>query len=136
LKLADFGWSIYAPDQMRNTFCGTLDYMPPEVMQGMSYDNRIDIWCVGILTFELLAGKPPFERKSATEAYHQLFTGNVISLSLIRLMTIYKEQLTPKFPEHFSEKAKSFIGLLLQYKPEQRISLTEALKHPFLASAN
>lgn len=40
--------------------------------------------------------------------------------------------MTPKYPDHFSEKAKDFIGKLLQYKPDQRISLEEASKHPFL----
>lgn len=84
MKLADFGWSIYAPDQMRNTFCGTLDYMSPEIMQGSDYDFKIDIWCIGILTYELLAGKPPFERRHVVDAYHQVLSGSV-SLSCLTM---------------------------------------------------
>lgn len=59
LKLSDFGWSIYS-DQSRKTFCGTLDYISPEQLLGSYYDYRIDIWSIGILCFELLAGKLPF----------------------------------------------------------------------------
>ena len=42
------------------------------------------------------------------------------------------KQLTPKYPEFFSAKAKDFIGQLLQFKASRRISLAQALEHPFL----
>ena len=38
LKLSDFGWSIYSPMYKRQTFCGTVDYVPPEIVEGASYD--------------------------------------------------------------------------------------------------
>ena len=34
LKIADFGWSVHAPSNRRQTFCGTLDYLPPEMVEG------------------------------------------------------------------------------------------------------
>jgi len=45
----------------RKTYCGTLDYAPPEVLQRKNYDASVDIWCIGVLTYELLTGRAPFE---------------------------------------------------------------------------
>lgn len=41
--------------------CGTLDYLPPEMISKSEYDHTIDIWSIGILAYEFLTGKPPFE---------------------------------------------------------------------------
>jgi len=69
IKLADFGWSCHAPSARRKTFCGTLDYLPPEMCNSNLYDKSIDIWSVGVLAYELCCGKPPFEtnRKELTK---------------------------------------------------------------------
>lgn len=48
---------------MRKTFCGTYDYVSPEVADGAYYDFKIDSWSIGIMTFELLTGKIPFDQK-------------------------------------------------------------------------
>lgn len=62
IKLADFGWSVYAdPNDKRQTLCGTLDYLPPEMVEGNTHDNNIDIWSLGILIYEFCVGSPPFE---------------------------------------------------------------------------
>lgn len=61
IKLADFGWSV-SEGIKRTTFCGTLDYVPPEMALGKDYDLKSDNWAIGILTYELLVGKPPFEK--------------------------------------------------------------------------
>ena len=45
----------------RNTFCGTLDYVPPEIIEGDFYDEKVDVWSLGILMYELSTGKAPFE---------------------------------------------------------------------------
>ena len=60
IKLCDFGWSAKEQD-VRNTFCGTLDYMAPEMLEKGKYDHRVDIWSLGILLFELLHGVAPFK---------------------------------------------------------------------------
>ena len=59
-KLCDFGWSALV-ESSRQTFCGTLDYAAPEVVERKQYDTSVDIWCIGILTYELLTGRAPFE---------------------------------------------------------------------------
>ena len=47
---------------MKTTFCGTLDYLSPEMKQGEQYDNSVDIWSLGVLTFELLVGSAPYKK--------------------------------------------------------------------------
>lgn len=54
---------------MRSTFCGTLDYVSPEMVQGKSYDYSIDVWSVGILTYELIIGYAPFAGKNHDDTF-------------------------------------------------------------------
>lgn len=61
IKLSDFGWSTHTPDDRRKTMCGTLDYLPPEMVNRSSYNHKVDTWSIGVLAFEFLTGKPPFE---------------------------------------------------------------------------
>eukprot|EP01138_Halocafeteria_seosinensis_P015579 gb/GECG01015898.1/.p1 GENE.gb/GECG01015898.1/~~gb/GECG01015898.1/.p1 ORF type:complete len:286 (+),score=28.68 gb/GECG01015898.1/:1-858(+) len=71
IKIADFGWSVHAPSSRRTTLCGTLDYLPPEMIQFHNYDYNVDIWSLGVLAYEFLVGSPPFEAKSHTLVSHQ-----------------------------------------------------------------
>ena len=61
IKISDFGWSSHSPNDHRKTICGTPDYLPPEMLERKTYDHRVDIWTVGVLTYEFLVGKPPFD---------------------------------------------------------------------------
>lgn len=47
VKLGDFGWSVHAPSLRRTTMCGTLDYLPPEMVKGQEYGAYVDQWCLG-----------------------------------------------------------------------------------------
>jgi aurora kinase len=58
-KVCDFGWAAICEDR-RQTYCGTLDYVCPEIVEGNSYDSGVDVWCVGVLAYELMCGKAPF----------------------------------------------------------------------------
>ncbi|EGR31071.1 protein kinase domain protein [Ichthyophthirius multifiliis] len=61
IKLCDFGCSgTVKNNQLRQTFCGTADYISPEMVQRKQYDFSVDIWSLGILTYELIFGKAPF----------------------------------------------------------------------------
>lgn len=71
IKIADFGWSIYT-NRRRETVCGTLDYLAPEMVLGETHDFKVDVWGVGILAFELAAGKPPFEDETQNDTYQQI----------------------------------------------------------------
>lgn len=61
IKLCDFGWSaeVLSKDY-RTTFCGTVDYLPPEMILNLPHDYKVDVWCLGILLYELIHGYPPF----------------------------------------------------------------------------
>ena len=61
-KLTDFGWSNYIFNGIkRTTLCGTPVYMAPEKIREQPHDERVDIWCIGVLLFELTTGTLPFQ---------------------------------------------------------------------------
>ena len=49
--------------------CGTLDYLPPEMVENKQHDDRVDIWSLGVLSYEFLVGSPPFESPTQRETY-------------------------------------------------------------------
>jgi len=64
VKLCDFGWSCYLDDDdYRTSVCGTYEYMSPEILGTRFHTNKVDIWCMGILLYELLHGE--LKRKPA-----------------------------------------------------------------------
>jgi serine/threonine protein kinase len=76
IKIADFGWSIYSRNK-RDTLCGTLDYLAPEMVRGQPHDRSIDVWAVGILCYELAVGHPPFETPTYEETYEKICSSDV-----------------------------------------------------------
>ena len=52
--------------------CGTLDYLPPEMVQGKPHDEKVDLWSLGVLCYECLVGKPPFEAATYEETYRRI----------------------------------------------------------------
>jgi len=114
LKIADFGWSVHAPSSRRETVCGTLDYLPPEMVLLEPHNYMVDLWTVGVLAYELLAGTAPFEHASRQVTRKRIAEVNY------------------EFPDGLSADARDLISRLLKRKPEERISLLEVLKHPFI----
>ena len=65
LKLADFGLArSYNKEDLLQTKCGTPLYMAPEVCKEEAYDEKVDIWSIGVICYVLLSGKPPFKGQS------------------------------------------------------------------------
>lgn len=63
IKVGDFGGSkvLSTHKSIANTFSGTYEYMAPEILNGFSYDNKVDIWSLGVILYEMIAGYRPFE---------------------------------------------------------------------------
>ena len=80
LKVADFGWSVHAPNSRRRTLCGTLDYLPPEMVEGKEHDSAVDNWSLGVLAYEFLTGGPPFEAPG-----HQVWDGGRDAIQLRKM---------------------------------------------------
>ena len=113
--LTDFGWSNYLNDSnKRRTVCGTPIYLAPEMINKMGHDGRIDIWCIGVLLFELVTGRVPF-------------LGNDIHTlkNNIRLMNI-------SWPSDINYEAKDLISKILKYNPNDRLTITEILNHLYI----
>lgn len=60
VKLCDFGWSVHLDEKRRKTVCGTLQYLAPEMVIDRQYDEKVDIWSLGVMMYEMLIGKPLF----------------------------------------------------------------------------
>lgn len=114
LKIADFGWSVHAPSSRRATMCGTLDYLPPEMIANKKYDEKVDLWSLGILTYEFIVGKPPFESATTAETYQKI------------------SKVDLRFPSYISPPAKDIISKLLKKNPNDRLTLQGILEHPWV----
>ena len=66
VKLCDFGWCVSLNGGQRGTFCGTTEYMAPEMVNKKEYSKEIDIWSLGVLLYEMVHGHSPFIPKKAT----------------------------------------------------------------------
>ncbi|KAI0917560.1 Serine/threonine-protein kinase ark1 [Taiwanofungus camphoratus] len=115
LKIGDFGWSVHAPGNRRTTLCGTLDYLPPEMVEGRDHSEKVDYWALGVLTYEFICGAPPFEDLSGYNATYKRIA-----------------RVDLKIPSHVSPEARELITKLLQYDPEKRLPLTEVRRHPWI----
>lgn len=78
LKLSDFGWSVHTQTRnKRSTYCGTLDYLCPEIVDGNKYDESADIWGMGIFIYELINGSPPFDSSREEETKRKIKLGKI-----------------------------------------------------------
>lgn len=72
LRMSDFGWSVHSPHNRRDTICGTLDYLPPEMITHEGHGLNADLWCLGVLCYEFLFGYPPFESRDQSATYDRI----------------------------------------------------------------
>ncbi|KAH8673884.1 kinase-like domain-containing protein [Xylariales sp. PMI_506] len=117
IKISDFGWSVHAPNNRRKTMCGTLDYLPPEMIKPGSSDNyyneKVDLWSLGVLTYEFLVGEAPFE-----------------DTPVMTQRRIARADMT--IPSFVSPEARDLIKRLLVLDPEKRIPLEQVQQHPWI----
>ena len=118
IKLCDYGWASYlTKDQFCKVYCGTPEYVSPEMVKKYPYNEKVDIWGIGVLIFELLFGYPPFSSNFNEDRYNNIKEGKI------------------NWPKEINDKdAKDLIGKILKINPNERLSLEEIEKHPWLIS--
>mmetsp|Transcript_5233 Transcript_5233/g.8007 ORF Transcript_5233/g.8007 Transcript_5233/m.8007 type:complete len:312 (+) Transcript_5233:151-1086(+) len=119
IKLADFGWSVASAtareEMKRQTLCGTLDYLPPEMVAEQTYDERVDIWMTGVLMYEMLVGTAPFAAPGVDETYDKV------------------EECSYSLPPDISSEAKELVKALLVKDPRERLwPIKHVLLHPWI----
>jgi len=118
IKIADFGLSKDIESGNLQTSCGTPSYVAPEVLLGGQYDNEVDIWSIGVITYVLLCGFTPFYGDNQ----RQLFE---------RILHAKFDFPSPEWDD-VSATAKDFVTKLLVVNPAERLTAEQALKHPWI----
>jgi serine/threonine protein kinase len=117
IMLTDFGLAKICDEDelLGETVCGTPDYMAPEIVRQEVYSEKVDIWGLGVVFYEMLVGYPPFQG----EAQPDLFA-NII-------------QTEPDFPQSVQPTAAALIRKMLNKNPEKRPGIAEIRADPFFA---
>ena len=119
IKLCDFGWCVKLEEgQQRGTFCGTTEYMSPELVNHEGYSKEIDIWSLGVLLYEMVHGYSPFRPDKP----------NFNARDVIRNIRLHKL----KFNENVSEKCKELIYHLLDENPNKRYKIEDVFYSDFV----
>ncbi|KAL6418039.1 hypothetical protein ACFW04_012386 [Cataglyphis niger] len=105
LKLVDFGFSKKIGPAKTWTFAGTPEYVAPEIILNKGHDRAVDYWALGILTHELLIGKPPFRGSDHMTTYNKILKG-------IEMIGI---------PSIVNKNANNLIKKLLRLSPSERL---------------
>lgn len=121
VKLGDFGWAVAnrsrdGASELRRTMCGTVDYLPPEMVDEMPYDEKVDVWMVGVLLYEMLVGRAPFAAGETCEVFDRV------------------AQCAYEIPSHVSTGAATLISRLLVRDPKRRPNMSEILQDTWLRS--
>jgi serine/threonine protein kinase len=118
IKLCDYGWATYfTPGKFLTVYCGTPEYVSPEVLKKYPYNEKVDIWGIGVLIFELVFGYAPFASNFNEDRYNNIKAGKI------------------NWPNDLNEEyitLKDLIMKILKVNPNERISLDEIENHPWL----
>jgi len=114
--ITDFGLSKEIQETgSTHTFCGTPEYLAPEVLRGQGHGTAVDWWSLGTLVFEMLTGLPPFWSGNIHIMYQRILNGEL------------------RFPNYISPEAQSFLEGLLNRDPVKRLGDSTIKQHPWFA---
>jgi len=117
ITITDFGLSKKLENnEGTHTFCGTPEYLAPEVLKGQGHGTAVDWWSLGTLLFEMLTGLPPFYSQNINIMYQKILTGDL------------------RFPGYITPEAKSLLEGLLTRDVEKRLGSKggqEIKSHPW-----
>mmetsp|Transcript_39304 Transcript_39304/g.60029 ORF Transcript_39304/g.60029 Transcript_39304/m.60029 type:complete len:212 (+) Transcript_39304:705-1340(+) len=126
VKLIDFGMSKFTKKGNKkinlNTYCGTIDFIAPEVFEGTSYNLSCDIWSIGVIAYFMLAGKPPFIGKDEQQIQQKIITCNYN----------YDDPVW----NDISPTAREWIDRMLELEPSDRATPDGAIEHEWLSSSS
>jgi len=104
IRITDFGLSKEInPEEGTQTFCGTPEYLAPEVLKGQPHGTAVDWWSLGTLMYEMLTGLPPYYSQNVNIMYQKILTADL------------------RFPNFMSVEAQSLLTGFLTRDPEQRL---------------
>jgi len=120
IKIADFGFAkrVKEPKSL-TTQCGTPGYVAPEILNGLPYDEKADMWSVGIILYILLGGYPPFADESQKQLFRKIKAGSY--------------EFDRRYWCDVSSEAKNLISSLLTVNPDKRLSATESLQNVWIS---
>lgn len=117
VKIADFGWSaIYSPDENRQTLCGTMEYMAPEVFLRKKQTKKTDVWALGVLFYEMFHGHAPFRGNKPEDILRQISQNNIA------------------FKRDIDRGVRELILHILCFDPTKRPTVEEIIAHESIQS--
>lgn len=121
IKIADFGFAkkVKVPNSL-TTQCGTPGYVAPEILEGVPYDQKADMWSLGVIVYILLGGYPPFIEQNQRDLFRKIRKGQY--------------EFHEEYWGQVSSDAKDLISSLLTVSPARRLSADEALRNKWISS--
>lgn len=119
VKLGDFG-SAAVVDEFGsvNGLVGTPYYVAPEVVMGRDYNDKVDVWSVGVILYVMIAGVPPFYGETAAEIFEAVLRGNL--------------RFPPRIFREVSAEAKDLLRKMICRDVSKRLSAEQVLRHPWI----
>ncbi|KAG7255294.1 hypothetical protein CRUP_005135, partial [Coryphaenoides rupestris] len=118
IMISDFGLSKMIDHDIMSTACGTPGYVAPEVLAQKPYSKAVDCWSIGVITYILLCGYPPFYEETETRLFSKIMKAQY--------------EFDSPFWDDISDSAKDFISNMMQKNPNMRYSTEQALRHPWI----